>query len=176
MGLRPGSTARAYRSNPACPQRGARRVSGLPPAASARNVSGLGPRTGGSDLQFRYSCARSDAVVEAGPSLKRAQAGSGFQGREAPSSNPLSSSTGIVLSFPERLSSIELSLPLPPLLLEQRGRRDAEVGRGTLSEAFIPFATIHLALKSGQCNVAERPVMLPRIAPKASMKRLGQVL
>jgi hypothetical protein len=67
-------------------------------------------------------------------------------------------------------------VPGDPFLFEQGGCRDAEIGRWPLGEALVPLAAIDLALKGGQRNVAERPVMPPRIAPKASVERLGQIL
>jgi hypothetical protein len=63
-------------------------------------------------------------------------------------------------------------LSLTPLFREQRGRRDAEIGRRALGETFVPLAAIHLAFESGQRHVTDRPMVLLRIAPKALVERL----
>ena len=75
-----------------------------------------------------------------------------------------------------RQESEQVHRRVSSLLLEQGGCRDAEIGRRPLGKTLVPLTAIHLALKSGSCNVAERPVMPLRIAPKARVERLGQIL
>src|SRR4029077_17395351 len=75
-----------------------------------------------------------------------------------------------------RSGSSELSLALPPFLLQQRRGRLSEMDGGPLRELFVPLVASHLAFEGSQGDVADRAMMPLRIIPQALVQGFRKIL
>jgi hypothetical protein len=68
-----------------------------------------------------------------------------------------------------------MPLTLLSLLFEERRSRDPKVSCGTMNKTFVPFTSSQFVFESHQHDVAERTLVLSRIAPQALMQSIWHV-
>jgi hypothetical protein len=61
------------------------------------------------------------------------------------------------------------------LLFEERRNRDPKVSCGAMGKTFVPVASSQLVFDSHQHDVAERTLVLSRIAPQALMQSIWYI-